>query len=49
VRGGRRALRVRPEELAFERDADGARLRCVLPPGSYATVLAEVLVSEALG
>jgi tRNA pseudouridine13 synthase len=49
VRGGRRALRVRPEELTFEPDPDGARLRCVLPPGSYATVLVETLVSEALG
>jgi tRNA pseudouridine13 synthase len=49
VRGGRRALRVRPEELTLEPDLDGARLRCVLPPGSYATVLADALVAADLG
>ena len=49
LRGARRALRVRPEALELTPIADGARLRCVLPPGSYATVLVEALVTEGLG
>jgi tRNA pseudouridine13 synthase len=40
LRGARRALRVRPEEVAVEAAGPReARLRCVLPPGSYASVL----------
>jgi tRNA pseudouridine13 synthase len=45
LRGGRRALRVRPAEATLEPVADALRLRFVLPPGSYATVL----VDEILG
>jgi tRNA pseudouridine13 synthase len=40
LRGARRALRVRPEQVAVEAVAPReACLRCVLPPGSYASVL----------
>jgi len=46
LRGTRRPLRVRPEEVACEPiAADALRLRFRLPPGSYATVLIE----EVLG
>lgn len=46
ARGTRRPLRVRPEGLEVEAllDGDGLRLRCVLPPGAYVTVLMEELV-----
>jgi tRNA pseudouridine13 synthase len=44
LRGARRPLRVRPEEVACEPiAADSLRLRFRLPPGSYATVLIEEL------
>jgi tRNA pseudouridine13 synthase len=43
LRGGRRALRVRPEGLALEGAPEGLRVRATLPPGSYATVLLEEL------
>jgi tRNA pseudouridine13 synthase len=44
LRGARRPLRVRPEELTGEPcEAGAARLCFALPPGSYATVLAETL------
>ena len=40
LRGARRALRVRPAEIAVEPGGPReAWLRCVLPPGSYASVL----------
>ena len=40
LRGARRALRVRPTEIAVEPGGPReAWLRCVLPPGSYASVL----------
>ncbi len=46
ARGGRRALRVRPEALEIEPLESGAglRVRCGLPAGSYVTVLLETLV-----
>jgi tRNA pseudouridine13 synthase len=43
ARGARRAIRVRPGELALERDGEDALLRFALPAGSYATVLIEEL------
>ncbi len=44
LRGARRPYRVRPEDAAAEVVADDAvRLRFTLPPGSYASVLAEAL------
>jgi tRNA pseudouridine13 synthase len=44
LRGARRPYRVRPEDAAAEAVADDAvRLRFTLPPGSYASVLAEAL------
>ncbi len=39
LRGTRRHAIIYPEDLAANIDADGARLRFVLPAGSYATVL----------
>lgn len=48
LRGGRRPLRVRPEELSLERDGDAAVLDFRLPRGSYATILLEELFG-ALG
>jgi len=47
VRGGRRALRVRPEAAALRRDGDRLRVAFTLPPGSYATVLLEALAPAA--
>jgi len=44
LRGARRALRVRPEELEFEAERDALRLRFALPAGSYATVALEELL-----
>jgi tRNA(Glu) U13 pseudouridine synthase TruD len=41
LRGGRRSLRVRPEDVSLERDGDALALRFRLPRGSYATVLLE--------
>jgi tRNA pseudouridine13 synthase len=44
LRGGRRPIRVRPTEASLERaGADAALLRCVLPAGSYVTVLVDAL------
>jgi tRNA pseudouridine13 synthase len=44
LRGARRPFRVKPEDAASEVVADDAvRLRFTLPPGSYASVLAEAL------
>jgi tRNA pseudouridine13 synthase len=39
LRGGRRALRVRPDDAALEPRGDLLRLVFTLPPGSYASVL----------
>jgi tRNA pseudouridine13 synthase len=43
ARGARRALRVRPGDLAIEGDGAEVLLRFELPAGSYATVLVEEL------
>jgi tRNA pseudouridine13 synthase len=43
ARGARRALRVRPDDLALVAEGDDAWLRFDLPAGSYATVLIEEL------
>jgi tRNA pseudouridine13 synthase len=43
ARGARRALRVRPGDLAIEGDGDMVTLSFELPAGSYATVLVEEL------
>lgn len=48
LRGGRRALRVRVEDLESDPGADALRLRFALPPGSYATVLLEELFGAEL-
>ena len=48
VRGGRRALRARPTEIALEEEGDCLRLGFVLGPGCYATVLLEELFGELL-
>jgi tRNA pseudouridine13 synthase len=48
VRGGRRALRARPSEVALEDEGDCLRLGFVLGPGCYATVLLEELFGELL-
>jgi tRNA pseudouridine13 synthase len=48
LRGGRRALRVRPHDVAVEALPDALRLRFTLPPGSYATVLIEELFGAAV-
>jgi tRNA(Glu) U13 pseudouridine synthase TruD len=45
LRGGRRALRARPDGLEAHAEGDGLRLRFTLPAGSYATVLVEELLS----
>jgi tRNA pseudouridine13 synthase len=45
MRGGRRSLRVRPEDVGASPVAGGLALRFTLPAGSYATVLLE----EVLG
>jgi len=45
LRGARRALRVRPADLALRELPDGWWLDFALPAGSYATVL----VREVLG
>jgi tRNA(Glu) U13 pseudouridine synthase TruD len=49
LRGGRRPLRVRPEQASVEALPEGLLLACTLPPGSYATVLLACLlrVSQA--
>ena len=44
LRGGRRALRVRPEGLSLVGEPeDAVRVEVTLPPGSYVTVLIEEL------
>ncbi len=48
LRGARRALRVRPEEVALEPLPEALRLRFTLPPGSFATVLIEEVFGTAL-
>jgi tRNA pseudouridine13 synthase len=48
LQGARRPFRVRPGEAAFDRRDDGAMLRFVLPPGSYASVLVDELFPEAV-
>jgi tRNA pseudouridine13 synthase len=45
VRGARRPLRVRPEEAGAAPVDGGLELRFSLPPGSYATVLLEELLT----
>jgi len=46
LRGARRPLRVRPDAASSEPVGDGAvRLSFALPPGSYATVLVEELLT----
>jgi tRNA pseudouridine13 synthase len=45
LRGARRPLRVRPEEARAEPIDGGLELRFWLPPGSYATVLVEELLT----
>jgi tRNA pseudouridine13 synthase len=47
LRGSRRALRVRPQEVSLEEEGGGrALLRFALPPGSYASVLVEELRAD---
>ncbi|MDH3519080.1 MAG: tRNA pseudouridine(13) synthase TruD [Myxococcales bacterium] len=48
LRGGRRALRARPEDALLTRGADHVRLCFTLPSGSYATVLIEELLGADL-
>ncbi len=43
LRGGRRPLRVPLAETSLESVPGGCELRCVLPPGSYASVLLALL------
>ncbi len=43
LRGTRRSLRARPEDLEREREPHGLRLRFSLPPGTFATVLLETV------
>jgi len=47
MRGGRRALRVRPEEARVEPAPRGLWVRFRLPPGSYATVVVPALLAAA--
>jgi tRNA pseudouridine13 synthase len=47
LRGARRALRVRPLDLALEPAPAGLWVRFALPAGSYATVLLEALLGSA--
>ena len=49
LRGARRALRVRPEELDITAVGDTLRLRFALPAGSYATVALEELLGPHAG
>jgi tRNA pseudouridine13 synthase len=44
LRGGRRPLRVRPEQAQLERGPDRLVLRFTLPAGSFATVLIEEIL-----
>ncbi len=47
LRGARRALRVRPEDVTLEREDDAWRLGFGLPAGSFATVLVEELADRS--
>ena len=47
LRGARRPLRVRPEEVTLGEVADGLEIAFTLPSGSYASVLLEELALEA--
>ena len=47
LRGGRRALRVRPEEARAQGEGGALCLAFTLPPGSYASVLVEELLEGA--
>jgi tRNA pseudouridine13 synthase len=46
-KGARRALLVGPRDVTWEADGTRVRLRFILPPGSYATVLLEELGKSA--
>ena len=46
--GGRRALRVRPAAVEHAFESDTLWLRFTLPAGSYATVLVDALLCEAV-
>ncbi|MDJ0846764.1 MAG: tRNA pseudouridine(13) synthase TruD [Myxococcota bacterium] len=48
LRGGRRALRVQPQEARLAELREGVQLEFTLPPGSYATVLVEELLAGPL-
>jgi tRNA pseudouridine13 synthase len=48
LRGGRRALRVRVDDLAWEAGESTLRLRFTLAPGSYATVLLDEVFGPEL-
>jgi len=45
LRGGRRALRVRPEAVHLQREGAHLWVDFVLPPGSYATRVVEMLLA----
>jgi tRNA pseudouridine13 synthase len=45
--GARRALRARPEAPSLESTTAALRLRVILPPGCYATVLVEELLDDS--
>ncbi len=49
LRGARRPLRVRPEAARLETAAGVLRLEVTLPPGSYATVLLDELLTDSRG
>ncbi|MGH0031787.1 MAG: tRNA pseudouridine(13) synthase TruD [Myxococcota bacterium] len=49
LRGARRALRIRPEDVSHEHRDETLLLRFTLPSGSYATVLVEELLGAAAG
>ena len=49
LRGGRRAVRARPQDLAVWSEGEVLHLRFGLPAGSYATVLVEELLRPAAG
>jgi len=49
LRGSRRSLRVKPEEARASRIDGGLELCFSLPPGSYATVLLDELLSSETG
>jgi tRNA pseudouridine13 synthase len=49
LRGGRRALRARPQEVRHALEGDALTLSFTLPAGSYATVLVEALLGGEAG